>query len=421
MRVRGCEPGVAEHLQIGPSTPGPLRLDELACLTFQAGGSHPILLSPDGRAAALWDSGEHDRLEMVPLGGTEARAVPLLASAVFRGFVGLEHYDGAGFAWARDSGGLWAVRQDFGRPGGWARGPLEPVEVRPDGAVRALPQLRHPAGPLDAVKWIGGEGLALVQFGTRGSYYRPGHDDPAPTLAMVDARRGRVLATLPVLALPEIGDQVRAWGFVPRLAVVGQLPDGRLRAVLLFNPWRDRRNVRPGEEGPLRPGQWLVWTQGEAPLVRPYAAGDFRYPEISLSPDARQLLVTQAVEASGADVEHAPSPPPTPETATAAQLLDLETGRSVWRFEVRAERKWNRPLTSPPISPDGRHALIALPADADNYMAYGLIEMGTGRILQRIKPLHLWTYGQSYGFTADGRRAWFTSGNIVIFYRLAGR
>jgi hypothetical protein len=179
--------------------------------------------------------------------------------------------------------------------------------------------------------------------------------------------------------------------------------------------------VPVGQDGPERPGHWLIWTQGEAPRLLPYAAADFRWPEISLLPGARRLLVTQAVQAAGADVEHAPSPPPTPVIATAALLLDLETGRSLWRFDLRAERTWSRPMTPPAVSPDGRLALMAVPAGADNFMTYALIELGTGRTLQRVKPISLLTYGQSFGFTADGRRVWFASGDILLFYRFAGR
>src|SRR3546814_20979345 len=46
--------------------------------------------------------------------------------------------------------------------------------------------------------WVGNSGLALAEFGTKGNYYRPEHDDPTPTLGIVDGRRGKVLQTVPM-------------------------------------------------------------------------------------------------------------------------------------------------------------------------------------------------------------------------------
>jgi len=413
----GCDPEVAARFEIGPHEPGPLRLVAVVCASFPDGDSTPPLLSPDGGALARWTDDESDGLQISPFDGSSGRVIPNRVSAVFRLFVGLESQAG-GWAWARDSRSLWAVRQPSALPGGFARGPLEPVRIGRDGAIHALPPLRHSAGPLDAIKWIGGDGLALAQFGTRGAYYRPVHDDPAPTLAMVDAGRGRVLASLPLLGVPEIGDQMRARGFMARDATARVLRDGRMRAVLRFNAWRAPSDAG-APEPPFRPGHWLIWTQGEPVRLLPHAYKDFVRRNASMTPDGRRLLVSQAVQAAGSDVEHRPSPPPTPVTDVAAELLDLETGRSLWRVEVRAEQRWNSPVTTAVISPDGRHALIVVPPGPDHYMTYALVDMRNGRILQRLRPLSAWTYTQSFGFTADGRRAWFATAAELLLYRFA--
>lgn len=78
---------------------------------------------------------------------------------------------------------------------------MRPVLAYVSGTVELLPEPRHPAGPLDALLWINGRGLALAQFGTRGSHYRPEHADPAPTFAYLDAEAGRVLDSLLSLRL----------------------------------------------------------------------------------------------------------------------------------------------------------------------------------------------------------------------------
>ncbi|HYI41710.1 MAG TPA: hypothetical protein VE053_15485 [Allosphingosinicella sp.] len=80
--------------------------------------------------------------------------------------------------------------------------------------MRPLPALRHPARPLDGLQWIGGEGRALALFGARGGYYRPEHEDPEPTLAMVDAGLGRVLASVPARTLPRLRRRLDAHGLM---------------------------------------------------------------------------------------------------------------------------------------------------------------------------------------------------------------
>jgi hypothetical protein len=416
---RGCDAELGARFEVGPHDPGPLRLEEVVCVDVHDGDSSPPLLSPDGNAVARWGEGREHVLEIAPLDGSRGLVLPHRVSAVFRLFVGLETHGGA-FAWTGDSRGLWAVRQRSLNPGGFALGPLEPVRVGRDGAVRTLPTLRHPSGPLDAIKWVGGDGLALAQFGTRGAYYRPAHADPAPTLAMVDAARGRVLASLPLLDVPGIGDQMRAWGFMARDAAATVLPDGRMRAVLLFNAWRPQF-AAGAPQPPLRSGHWLVWTQGEPARLLPHPHVDFERRRIAFLPGGRRLLVAHAIQAAGTIVEHGPSPPPIPVTDVAAELLDVETGRSLWRIEARAERMWNSPANVSAVSPDGRHALIVLPPGPDDHMTYALVELRTGRIVQRIRPLPGWDYEQSFGFTADGRRAWVATGGMMLFYRFAGR
>jgi hypothetical protein len=70
--------------------------------------------------------------------------------------------------------------------------------------------LKNVAGRLDGIRWVGGGGLALAEFGTKGHYYRPEHDDPTPSLAIVDGRRGRVLQNCPRFRFRK-RESCRAW------------------------------------------------------------------------------------------------------------------------------------------------------------------------------------------------------------------
>jgi hypothetical protein len=88
------------------------------------------------------------------------------------------------------------------------------------------------AGPLDAIAWVGGEGRAIAKFGTRGNRYRPEHEDPFPTLAMIDVSSRRILDTLTAAdahALRVRAGSYNGFGLLDVSAV--QLRNGRLRAL----------------------------------------------------------------------------------------------------------------------------------------------------------------------------------------------
>src|SRR3546814_11739454 len=84
------------------------------------------------------------------------------------------------------------------RPSGFALGPLSPIEIPNDGEPHPLPLLKDVAGGLDGMLWVGNSGVALAEFGTKGNYFRPEHDDPTATPRIVYGRRGKVLPTGPI-------------------------------------------------------------------------------------------------------------------------------------------------------------------------------------------------------------------------------
>jgi len=416
--VRGCPEEAARYLQPGRQTPGPLRLEEVICVPLQVHGVRFPSLSPDGTAVAHWSMGQEPVLEVAPLDGTEGLVFPNSTSSVFRTFAPRSVGDG-GFAWADDSQSIWTVRQPSTPPANFALGPLEPIRVGRNGEVQALPALRDAAGPLDAIEWIGGNGLGIAQFGARGSYYRPEHDDPSPTLALVDARRGRVLDVIDLLRSPIFAPRLGRFGFHPSAVAGAILPDGRIRAIVQLPPIQDPA-ARARGTMPRGWGDWLVWTQSEPPRLlaaSPDASGPRR---IAISPDGTRLLAYLPIQPTGLIVEHAPSPPPESVTGIAAEMVDLATGRRLWRTEARAARYWDSPETPGAFSPDGRLLLFALPPVEREDMNYVLVEARTGRVVQRLAPMPT-ASPTLFGFTADGRRVWFTSGTILYFYRLGRR
>ncbi|RWY79874.1 hypothetical protein EHI44_30565 [Rhizobium leguminosarum] len=59
--------------------------------------------------------------------------------------------------------------------------------------------------PLDEIYWVGGSGLALAAFGTKGNYYKPEREDRRSTLALADGRNGTILQSKD--DIPELADQ----------------------------------------------------------------------------------------------------------------------------------------------------------------------------------------------------------------------
>jgi hypothetical protein len=425
LEVHGCPQDIMEDFDPGPISAGPLRLVSVACLDFDTSDSvtDPIL-SPDGTAVAHWHSGATGPIEIVAVERPGRIDIPNRA-----GFRNLALYGGLpgaspdALAWSADSQSLWSVRQEIATPGSFALGGLEPVAIRRDGTVRALPPLSHPSGPLDGLLWVGREGRALAVFGAGGPYYRPVHEDRAPTLAMVDAARGRVLASVAARSFPGMGRRFDAHGLMISGAVATLLPDGRIRALIRFGRWAERlAGADPNSEPIAHPPLWLAWTEGEAP--RQWA---FPYPEdhsshVTLTPDGTKLLVVRPLQPDGVQIScripcgGPPPPPPTPVTGSIAELFDFSSGRVLWRLRVRVDRFWNQDLISA-VSDDGRFALIPLPPDGGR-QPIALVDMGSGRILQTIAPALVGSYGYRTGFTADGQRIWASDGYMMLFFKL---
>lgn len=346
----------------------------------------PPLLSPDGRSVAAYDFVEGLWLSEV----AETATVHLAGRYGIAG-LGLDT-DAVTFAWHAGGRKLFALRRKTDSHG-FATSSLEAVLFGLDGKVRPLPPLVHAAGPLDGIAWAGHAGMAIAEFGTKGEYDRPPREDPAPTLAIVDAMHGRVLQAIP---FPPVDER----GFLPRVSkhAVRQTTDGGVHAVL-----------RLGNVG------WFEWKQGRPLRSIAVSSGRDDVAELAITPDGSGLLVARALSANGVICEHNPNcPPPEPRTGAITELISLATGAVIWSLNGTATTFSNP--DRPVISPDGRYALITLPYQSGSGGARtALISMRDGQILQTI--MNPWS-SCAMGFTPDGRRAWVSGGSNIYVFRL---
>ncbi len=411
--------------EVEPLGPGPARLATIRCLDLPRGQDYrlPPVLSPDGQSVAFWDRGQVSPLDVVAF---DAGAGFRLSNRVtFRDFgTGIQDDRQDALAWLSDGSGLWSVEQQVVRPNGWALSGLTPILIERGGNVRRFAPPEHAAGPLDALAWVGGDGRAIAQFGTRGDRYRPEHDDPSPTLAMIDVPRRRILHSLTAEDAEALRLRAGSYnGFSLFDVSAVQSPDGRLLALLQFERVVDRSHGRASNVGPRQerflPAVWLVWTQGQRPApLTPFF--DDRFARAELTPGGSHILAWRPLQPEGPIIHDCrncqPPPPPTPIDATVAALIDARSGRTVWSLEARASEFWNR-FGGPVISPTGRFALIPLPA-VNRRQMIGLLSMVDGRILQRFSLACSGCYPQSFGFTGSGGQMWIGIMNRLVFYDL---
>lgn len=386
-----------------PTSDGPLALATVFCQRTVIDFKQVGMISPDGQSMAYLQGGstsgqERKVLYLAPLASHDAWAQqPLNMGAMWK----FARDALPAYRWASNSSGVWAATREAIGPHGLATAGLQPVLVSAQtGTGRALEPPRHPSGPLEGLLWANGDGLALGLFGARGRDYRPPRKDPAPTFAMIDVKRGTVLDTLPFHVIPRLHTGAL------NNAVATTLPDGRIRAIVATF------------------GRWLVWTQDESPIVlkSPYPyPGDVPHG-LTISPDGSHLLVTrQRCDAGHADTDRptrgfaALNPSCKPVDSVIATLHDAVTGERRWELRATVYRMQMRIDSA--ISDDGRHALIALPADQHGHTPIALVSMEDGRILQTI-PAHIRGGGPiSMGFLAGAQGAWTHKGGVTALYR----
>jgi hypothetical protein len=387
-----CEFAHQRELELAPLDTGPLQLNAVYCHSIRFSGlkSAPVV-SPDGQSIAYMENG--GILRVARLDGGSNWTDQQTVTEVFARF-GTEIRSADGFSWASNSKFLWTASQENWQPSRFAKSPLRPVMAVENEGIRLLPPLQHAAGPLDALLWADGDGLAVAQFGTRGGYYRPEHEDENPSFAIVDAQHGVVLDALAFTAIEAL--QNHAGGISPsafvRDAAATRLHNGKVRTL-------------------LRVGQWVVWTEGQPPIVMadPYAT-DFG-TRVAMAPGGSQVLVGRQLRTEGALIcERRPdcSTPGRPVEGILAAMHDLATGRLLWSIRATVIEDYAFPI--PAISPDARFALVGLVPDGA-LPQIALVKLEDGSIVQTIPApggdytmgfaragLSVWTH--AYGLTA---------------------
>ena len=374
---------------------GPLRLTRVQCHGGPSSsfGVTPPSVSPDGGSIAGYgmDRGLFaGRVEPAAKFTTWPVALGGGASGP-----GPEAKATSAFRWDRRSGMLWTALQARQNPGGWTTGPMRPAQALPDGRLRMLPALTSPSGSLDAMLWIDGDGLALAQFGTRGAYYRPEQPNLTPTVAFVDAARGRILDEAPLSRI------------VPELRPESP-PSVQLLTVAATRPphGKPRALFRTGSS-------WVVWTQGDPPrrLPDPYIG---ERTNLALSPDGRTVLVGRRLPTSSMCTRDGKCRAGPLVEGVVAALHDLSTGALLWT--VTGKAIWGGDALDPAFSPDGRRLLIGLPR-VDGGTDVALISIADGKVLQRLGSPGTMRYAM--GFTASGRQAWIGTQGATAFYDVA--
>lgn len=313
------------------------------------------------------------------------------------------------YRWASDSSGVWTATREKLGPEGFARSGLQPALISLEsGNIRLFEPPRHAAGSLDGLLWADGDGLALAHFGARGSSYQPQRHDPNPTFAMIDAKRGVVLDTLPFDIFPNLRDAY----YIANLhnAAATRLQNGKVHAVLSAL------------------NQWVVWTQGERPrmLVNPYSAPAEATNKIAMSRDGSRLLLARLQCDGGyedarqdrGELQRSAIPPRCkPAESVVAALYDLLTGHQLWEIRATVDRVASFP--NPAISDDGRYALVALPYNGP-HSQIALISMVDGRILQTVRSPSQGSVN-SIGFVRQSRGMWVHGDNVTVLYDLGAR
>lgn len=390
----GCHPRIID--QAAPVTAGPYYLANAYCppsLHTSFTISAPSI-SPDGRHYLV--SG-YDSLWIGSIGSAAAPRVVGSRLAI----ASLGYSKAPPFAWADNSRAILGVRQDTMRPNGFALGPLSPIEIPKDGEARPLPPLKDGAGGLDGMLWVGGGGLALAEFGTKGGYYRPEHDDPTPTLAIVDGRRGKVLQTAPIPL---------SRGATPP-TLVGDIDarldrEGNIYALFVLNG-----------------GRWFEWRQGKPLRETPLHPGPNGFWKFALSSDLKTVLIAHSLSAVGIICEHYGGTPRrpeceerTPQSGAIADLWEIETGRKLWSIAGTA---FDFSQTyQPAISPDGRYALISMPVGNGSHReTIALISMADGHEIQRFNKPEAFDFALRFG--RDGRSFSIDGDLAILTYQLA--
>lgn len=375
---------------LDPSSDGPAHLDEVFCNASTPYTSQRLDISPDGKMLAHADSNRPNIARVMRLGAKDSEVWSVKLASVGAAS------RGATLQWDSVAPFLWVGLQERMEPSGWVTAPVRLASLTADGE-KTLPTIDPTTGRLDAIRWIR-DGIALVQFDTRGEYYRPELPNPNPSLAIIDAHTGKVRSRLGYKTIKDLGLHPAMIHIEGDAAFAVILPNGKARSI-------------------FKAHAWIIWTEGEHPRVfpNPYPPGTGLHRGMfAMTPDGKAFLISGLLQASGMICEiwaKSPCPPPTPEEGVWAALHDATTGAVIWQMKDIATQFGSG--FPPEISSDGRLALMTLPARVKDPTNLALVSMADGSILQRFKA------AENFGFTGDGKALWIERGGVYAIYVLS--
>ncbi len=373
----------------------PLELDQAQSVKLprRSTGNSPLMISPDGTKFFAYNAIQGLWVGEIASNDKPKHPVGRVSGASFG------HAETVPFAWSGQSQTIFGAKQATADPSGFALGPMFPVEISHNGAVRDLPRLTHPSGNLDGLIWVGGRGLALALFGAKGDYYRPEIENREPTIAIVDAANGLVIQST---AIPTPANEDRK---ALILAVDARVDDnGRAFALLALSGHPSKTRLFAWHQD--RPLRELSWDTGKLTPKR-YA----------VSPNLKTVLIMHDLSATGVICEiwsNQECPAPTPTVGTVAELRDIASGRVIWSFEGTA-KTFGRSL-KPAISDDGSLALISMPRTGEGGDTIALISMRDGRTVQELNGVPANIDGM--GFRDDDRSVWLSGEDLLLTYKI---
>lgn len=329
--------------------------------------------------------------------------------AANRDFLGMGDEEGALLSWSSDGSRLRTVRQRLAGRFGFRAGPLEPISIGTNRRISKLPAPKDGAGPLDAIHWIGSSDLALAEFGTRGGYYAPQHEDRNPTLGIVDTLSGKVMdrMVLSPFNKGQPGGVVFAFDGIDAV----KMSDGRVTVLL------------------LQKGKWIIWKQGEAARIVPHPYGELiesRSVKFKLTPDGSAIVVTPMVRVprpippppsvvvSRASVEIDGKRYPKYAVGIGVALHDTISGKLIWGRQIRVSV--NADATQAVVAPRGDILAARFVVDATPTIA--LFRASDGALLQTLPSPHGPPNSSQFRmmFSADGQRLAVVQGTATIIY-----
>ena len=391
----GCRP-LPNMKNFEPRGTGPASLLRMHCLAVPPTSftGTPPMVSPDGRRAFVHQARHGLHVFDLSTGALTA-SLPYDPT-----FLQLEALRGPTvFEWAADSRSIWGADQQFVSPSHFVKSPLQPIRIWTARRVVRFPVSGRSIHDLDGLRWLDGRGRAIALFDARGGYYRPERPVKKPVLAFVDASKGRVEQHMPITDMPGYpgGPIDLAYVSIRTIASIKRA-DGRFTIVMQWS--------RKG---------WTEWTQGARPRNLPLRY-DGQAVRATLTRAGTGILVSNPLSASGKICEtwsRQKCPPPTPVTGLVAALQSLPSGKQIWAIRDTAT-KMGGTYPAPAISPDGRLAMIGIPANDEYRLA--LISMKDGRVLQKIRPP--WASEVVVSFSPDGSLAYVSGGATIAVYAI---